>query len=106
MAKELRHIPYEELAKDLAGILDRVVREHESVVVEREGTAIAVVKPMERPASRRRRRAQVDPTELLPTAFTLETAAGSVPALPEPLTWDEIEQRVKEEREERQYRNA
>lgn len=42
-----------------------------------------------------------DEVRLLPASFTLDTAAGSVPALDEPMTWDEIEERLKEERAER-----
>ncbi|MCC6626280.1 MAG: hypothetical protein IT340_02640 [Chloroflexi bacterium] len=35
-----------------------------------------------------------DEVRLRPVSFTLETAAGSVPALAEPLTWEEIEARL------------
>ena len=42
-----------------------------------------------------------DDVRLLPARFTLETAAGSVPALAEPLTWEEIEARINEDRDER-----
>ena len=38
---------------------------------------------------------------IIPATFTLETAAGSVPALAEALTWEEIEARIKEDRDER-----
>jgi AbrB family looped-hinge helix DNA binding protein len=46
---------------------------------------------------------QVEGSEvrIMPAAFTLETAAESVPALAEPLTWEEIEARIKEDRDER-----
>jgi AbrB family looped-hinge helix DNA binding protein len=38
-----------------------------------------------------------DDVRLRPTSFTLETAAGSVPALKEPLDWKEVERRAKDE---------
>lgn len=42
-----------------------------------------------------------DDIRLVPTSFTLESAAGSVPALKEPLAWEEIETRLNEDRDER-----
>lgn len=42
-----------------------------------------------------------DDVRLVPTTFTLESAAGSVPALKEARTWEQIDERVKEERDER-----
>jgi prevent-host-death family protein len=102
--EEIKRVSYEELAGDLARIIDRVSRDHETIVVERAGEPVAVMTPVA-PAGRLRRRgarrvARARPT----TTFTVETAAGSVPALSDSLTWKEIEQRVKEERDERLIR--
>jgi AbrB family looped-hinge helix DNA binding protein len=46
-------------------------------------------------------RIEGDDVRIAPVIFTLETAASSVPALAEPLTWEEIEARIKEDRDER-----
>jgi hypothetical protein len=54
MARALRRIPFEELERDPAGVFDRIQRERASVVVEREGSPIAVVKPV--PAAKASRR--------------------------------------------------
>jgi hypothetical protein len=56
MAKAMKHIPLDELAHDLVGILDRVAREREGIIVERDGAAIAVVKPVATATPRRRHR--------------------------------------------------
>ena len=46
MARELRRGPFEDLERDPAGVFDRIQRERASVVVERAGSPIAVVKPV------------------------------------------------------------
>jgi hypothetical protein len=105
MAKELRRIPYEELASNLAGVFDRITREHESVLVERQGKAIALVKPVSPAPRRRRRRIATGEQPLAPgPIFTLESAAGSIPLLPTPLDWEEVERLAKEEHVERVVR--
>jgi hypothetical protein len=58
MARELRRIPFEELERDPAGVFDRIQRERASVVVEREGSPIAVVKPVPAAKGPRPRRAK------------------------------------------------
>jgi len=62
MVRELRHIRYEELENDLATILDRIAREDESVVVDKDGNALVVVTPARRakPARRRGERTRAD----------------------------------------------
>jgi prevent-host-death family protein len=56
-AREAKRITLDELARDVAGILDRVVRDHETVVVERGGSDVAVITPAPAGGRRRRRRA-------------------------------------------------
>jgi hypothetical protein len=48
---------FDEFARDVAGVLDRVVRDHETVVVERGGSDAVIVRPAApRPGHRRGRR--------------------------------------------------
>jgi hypothetical protein len=47
----------DEFARDVAGVLDRIVRDHETVVVERGGSDAVVVRPeAPQPGHRRGRR--------------------------------------------------
>jgi hypothetical protein len=55
MGRAVRHIPFDELANSLTDVFDRIVREHVSVVVEREGNPIAVVSPITPRTSKRGR---------------------------------------------------
>jgi hypothetical protein len=106
MVKATRRIPFEELAADLAGVFERITRERESVLVEREGQAIAMVRPVVPGRPRRQRRAATGETALASgSRFTLESAAGSVPPLATARDWDEVERRVKEEHVERVVRD-
>jgi hypothetical protein len=50
-------ISVDELAGDVAGVLDRVVHQHEVVVVERNGSDVAVIRPAAATSRRRRRQA-------------------------------------------------
>lgn len=45
MAKELRRMPFDEFATNLARILDRVVNDNEAVVVEKDDEPVVIVKP-------------------------------------------------------------
>jgi transposase len=45
MARETRSIPFEEFSNNIAGFFERVVRGHETVVVEDERGEVAVLKP-------------------------------------------------------------
>jgi hypothetical protein len=70
MAKELRHIPFEEFAADVAGVFNRVVAENEAVVVEQPNGTQAVLKPVasKRPARRRRTISDADYEAFLSSA--------------------------------------
>jgi hypothetical protein len=52
MAKELATIPFEEFSSNPIGVLERVIREHEAVVVEMEEGGRALTRPVR---SRRKR---------------------------------------------------
>lgn len=51
----VKRISYDEFVSDPAGVLDRVIEENETVVIEKENGVGAVVKPV-RPAKTGRRR--------------------------------------------------
>lgn len=51
MSKEVRSIPFEEFSNNIAAFFERVVRDHETVVVEDETGAAAVLKPAPASAS-------------------------------------------------------
>jgi antitoxin (DNA-binding transcriptional repressor) of toxin-antitoxin stability system len=72
MATAARHMSVDEFADDLAGVLERVVRAGETVVIKRAGRAITVVAPIAAPKPPRRRRAT---TEVEQRAFL--ASAGS-----------------------------
>jgi hypothetical protein len=52
----VRHISYDEFVRDPAGVLNRVIEDNETVVIEKENGAGAVVKPSGAVKSRRKRR--------------------------------------------------
>lgn len=56
----VRHISYDEFVRDPAGVLDRVMKENETVVVEKENGGGAVVKPVGPAKTRRRRRPKTE----------------------------------------------
>jgi hypothetical protein len=45
MAREIGPIPFEEFANNVAGFFERIIREHETVLVENGEGEIVVVKP-------------------------------------------------------------
>ena len=55
MNKELTRIPFSEFAANLSRVFDRVVKDKEAVMVEKEGRGLAILKPVA-PGPRRRRR--------------------------------------------------
>jgi predicted nucleic acid-binding protein len=55
-ARDAKRITLDELARDVAGVLDRVVRDRETVVVERGGSDVAVIRPTATKGGRRGRR--------------------------------------------------
>jgi hypothetical protein len=67
MAAEVRRIELRELASDVAGVFERVARDQETVVVEKDGVELAVVKPVvkARPRPRRRHVSAADREALL-----------------------------------------
>jgi PHD/YefM family antitoxin component YafN of YafNO toxin-antitoxin module len=70
-ARDATRMSFEEFARDVAGVLDRVVRDHETVVVERGGGEAVVVRPAARwPGHRRglRPRTPADREAFLATA--------------------------------------
>lgn len=46
MARELRHIPFDEFAADVAGVFKRIFAENEAVVVEQRNGTRAVLRPV------------------------------------------------------------
>ena len=56
MAQELKRISVEELATQATAVVDRVVRERESVLIEKDGDAVAVLQPVAPKKPRRRGR--------------------------------------------------
>ena len=68
--RDAARISFDELARDVAGILDRVARDHQTVVVERGGSDVAVIRPAAATHRRRRRRTrtQEDHEAFLATA--------------------------------------
>jgi hypothetical protein len=70
MTRELNPIPFDEFAGDVAGTIDRVVRDNAPIVVEHNGNRV-IVTPM-RPGPRRRR----GPNEADLAAF--QESAGSM----------------------------
>lgn len=52
MTREATHVSFEEFAGNLAAIFDRVTRDKETVLVEKEGT-VAMIKPAASAAQRR-----------------------------------------------------
>jgi hypothetical protein len=70
-ARDATRITFDELARDVTRVLDRVVRDRETVVVERGGSDVAVI----RPAAAGRRRGRRPPTRADLEAF-LATAGG------------------------------
>ncbi len=60
MNKELRKIPFDEFATNLARIFDRVVTENVPSVVEGKGKKMAILKPMRASSRRRRRKTRAD----------------------------------------------
>ena len=68
--RDATRIALDELARDVTRILDRVERDHETVVVERGGSDVAVITPAQAGARRRGRRprTQADQEAFLATA--------------------------------------
>ena len=55
-ARDAKRITLDELARDVERVLDRVVRNHETVVIERGGSDVAVIRPTATKGGRRGRR--------------------------------------------------
>ena|SRR5436190_22716760 len=45
MAKETTHVPFDEFSNDLRGFFDRIIRGHETVMVEGDEGEVVIVKP-------------------------------------------------------------
>jgi hypothetical protein len=60
MAKQLATIPLEEFSSDPMGVLERVIREQEAVVVEMEGGDRAVIRPVRSTRKRGRKITEAD----------------------------------------------
>ena len=56
----VRHISYDEFVSDPAGVLDHVLEENETIVIEKENGVGAVVKPRESVKTKRRRRPKTE----------------------------------------------
>ncbi len=56
MNKELTRIPFNEFAANLSRVFDRVVKDKETVMVEKEGRGLAILKPASSGSRRRRRK--------------------------------------------------
>ncbi len=54
MNKELTRIPFNEFAANLSRVFDRVVKDKETVMVEKEGRGLAILKPVSSGPRRRR----------------------------------------------------
>jgi hypothetical protein len=55
MNKELTRIPFNEFAANLSRVFDRVVKDKETVMVEKEGRGLAILKPISSGTRRRRK---------------------------------------------------
>ncbi len=55
MNKELTRIPFNEFAANLSRVFDRVVKDKETVMVEKEGRGLAILKPASSGPRRRRK---------------------------------------------------
>ena|SRR5436190_10871695 len=56
MAKETTHIPFDEFSNDLRGFFDRIIRGHETVMVEADEGEVVVVKPARLTATTKNKR--------------------------------------------------
>ncbi|MCC6626150.1 MAG: hypothetical protein IT340_01985 [Chloroflexi bacterium] len=98
--KPLRHIPSEELARDLTGILDHVIQTREPIVVEGQRGAV-VIRPTPRlaPRQRRQRLTFVADDAIAPaTTYTPTELAASAPTLPARRDWRQVVRAVKVEK--------
>jgi len=68
MEKQLKHIPFEEFADNLAEIFNEVINEHETVVVESKYGELIEVKPITPASPRRRDKNQEDEAAFLSSA--------------------------------------
>ncbi|MBI3942654.1 MAG: hypothetical protein HY326_06525 [Chloroflexi bacterium] len=60
MSKELTHVPFDEFVTNLLDLFDRVVHEHETVIVEREDGTRAILKSVRARKLRRRQKTEAD----------------------------------------------
>jgi hypothetical protein len=67
MARETTTIPFDEFAADVSGVFDRVAREREAIVIEKENGERVVIRPA-RPPKRRSRRTAADHRAFLESA--------------------------------------
>jgi len=86
VAKAVKHMTFEEFSADLAGVLNRVARDEESVVVEREGLAVLI--------SLVRTEAEEVPAD----AGVIDRVRGAAGSLPHPLSWQEMRRIAYEDR--------
>ncbi len=70
MDKDLIRMPFKEFATNLAQVFDRVVYENETVLVEKEGRPLAILKPARAVPRRRRKKSSADYKAFLSAAGT------------------------------------
>lgn len=68
MAEALKRIPFEEFSDNLVNIFERVIREHETVLVESDTGAVVEVRHITVAKSRRRVKSQEDYEAFLASA--------------------------------------
>jgi hypothetical protein len=85
---------------DLARLADEVARTRTPCVLRRGDEEIAVLSPARPRRRRQTRRGQLVDTSSLPPVpkVTVRELAGFAGKLPQPLTWEEVEAIVEEER--------
>ena len=54
--KAAKRIPFDELAANLSAVFDRIIRENEIIVVEKEGSGAVMLEPIPSATARRQRR--------------------------------------------------
>lgn len=68
MANLTRSITFDEFSSDVEGFFDRVLRENETVLVEKGAGEVVALKPVRRKGRKRRERTQADREAFLSSA--------------------------------------
>lgn len=68
MAETATHISYEEFANNLSEFFDRVARQNETIVIEKDGNESVVLKPAPAEARPKRERTEADHEAFLSSA--------------------------------------